>query len=348
MVASGCHSNRKVYKNAKKMLKNFFLVCGLFLVQACSNLNPQTVTVNGEIPAKQMSVTLVHEHVLVDFVGADKISANRYDQDEAFTIILPHLKSLYQKGCRTLIECTPQYLGRDVKLLKRLSDSSGIQILTNTGYYGASGEKFLPASLQNQTAEELAKTWILEAREGIDGTGIKPGFMKLGADSLPFSTSILKILKAAAITHEATGLPIAVHTSKGGKPALEELRLLKEAGVPAEAWIWVHAQNEKDIAYHIEAAGKGGWVEFDGIDNNNTEEYIGMLQKMKASNLLHRVLISQDAGWYHVGEAGGGTFRNYNDIFDSFIPALREAGFTEKDIQLLIVENPAKAFRVNR
>jgi predicted metal-dependent phosphotriesterase family hydrolase len=331
-----------------KMLKKFLFVYGLLIVNACSNLNPYAVTVNGKIPAKQMSVTLVHEHVLVDFIGADKISGNRYDQDEAFTIILPHLKTLYKKGCRTLIECTPQYLGRDVVLLKRLSDSSGIQIFTNTGYYGASDEKFLPASLQNQNAEELAKSWIQEAREGINGTGIKPGFMKLGADDLPFSASILKILKAAAITHKATGLPIAVHTSKGGKPALEELRLLTEAGVPAEAWIWVHAQNEKDITFHLEAADKGGWVEFDGINNNNTEEYIAILHKLKAAKLLHRVLISQDAGWYNVGDAGGGNFRNYNSIFDSFVPALLNSGFTEKDIQLLLVENPAKAFRIRK
>ena len=202
--------------------------------------------------------------------------------------------------------------------------------------------------LQNQTAEELAKSWILEAREGIDGTGIRPGFMKLGADDLPFSTSILKIVKAAAITHKATGLPIAIHTSKGGKPALEELRLLTDAGVPAEAWIWVHAQNEKDIAYHIEAAGKGGWVEFDGIDNNNTDQYIEFLRKMKAAKLLHRVLVSQDAGWYHAGEAGGGAFRNYHSIFDSFIPAMKKAGFNDKDIQLILVENPANAFRIRQ
>jgi phosphotriesterase-related protein len=330
------------------MLKKFLFVSSLLIVQACSNLNPHGVTVNGKIPAKQMSVTLVHEHVLVDFIGADKISRNRYNQDEAFRIILPHLKSLYQKGCRTLIECTPQYLGRDVTLLKKLSDSSGIQIFTNTGYYGASGEKFLPASLQNQTAEELAKSWIREAMEGIDGTGIKPGFMKLGADDLPFSTSILKIVKAAAITHKATGLPIAVHTSKGGKTALEELRLLTEAGVPADAWIWVHAQNENDIAYHLEAARKGGWVEFDGIDNNNTDQYIEFLRKMKTAKLLHKVLISQDAGWYNVGDVRGGNFRNYNSIFDSFIPALLKSGFTEKDIQILLIENPAKAFAINR
>jgi phosphotriesterase-related protein len=247
-----------------------------------------------------------------------------------------------------LIECTPQYLGRDVSLLKRLSDSSGIQILTNTGYYGAAGGKFLPASLNNQSAEDLAKSWILEAKEGIEGTGIRPGFMKLGVDDLPFSTSIIKILKAAAITHKATGLPIAIHTSNGGKPALEELRLLTESGVAADSWIWVHAQNEKDISYHIEAAGKGGWVEFDGIDSSNTGQYIDLLSKMKAAKLLNRVLISQDAGWYHVGEARGGFFRNYNSIFESFIPAMKKAGFTEKDIQILLIENPSKAFSIRK
>ncbi len=72
------------------------------------------------------------------------------------------------------------------------------------------------------------------------------------------------------------------------------------------------------------------------------------LRKMKTAKLLHRVLISQDAGWYNVGDAGGGNFRNYNSIFDSFIPALLKSGFTEKDIQLLLVENPAKAFRIRK
>jgi phosphotriesterase-related protein len=330
------------------MRKNILYLIVILILYACNSHYQSVVTVNGKMSSAKMGVTLVHEHLLVDFIGADSISKNRYNQDEAFSVILPHLKSLSQKGCRTLVECTPQYLGRDVKLLKRLSDSSGIQILTNTGYYGAAGEKFLPSSLKLQSAEELAKLWITEAQEGIDKTGIKPGFIKLGADDLPFSASILKILKAAAITHKSTGLVIAMHTSKGGKPALEEMKILNEFGVPSEAWIWVHAQNENDIAYHIEAAEKGGWVEFDGINDNNVDNYLTLLGKMKKANLLNHVLISQDAGWYHAGEPSGGSFRNFNGIFDRFVPAMKKAGFTEQEIDLLLVENPAKAFGVNR
>ena len=37
------------------------------------------------------------------------------------------------------------YLGRDVQVLKRLSEASGIRILSNTGYYGAAKDKHVPA-----------------------------------------------------------------------------------------------------------------------------------------------------------------------------------------------------------
>ncbi|MCU0379888.1 MAG: hypothetical protein MUE58_01740, partial [Chitinophagaceae bacterium] len=53
---------------------------------------------------------------------------------------------------------------------------------------------------------------------------------------------------------------------------------------------------------------------------------------------------SQDAGWYHVGEAGGGSYRPHTDIFDYLLPALRKSGFTESDVHQLMTANPAQAF----
>src|SRR5256885_14219304 len=85
---------------------------------------------------KQPSV-LVHEHVLVDFVGADQIRPGRYDRDEVFRIALPKLQELRQFGCRRLQDCTPNFLGRDPELLARLSDAAGLEIWSNTGLYGA-------------------------------------------------------------------------------------------------------------------------------------------------------------------------------------------------------------------
>ncbi len=334
----------------RKFLKNsFVLASGSLLQSANFRFQPEgkIITVNGPIDASQMGMTLVHEHVQVDFIGADKVNPGRYNADEIFNTVLPYLQQIRNAGCKTFIDCTPPWLGRDVKILKRLSDTTGLNIITNTGYYGASADKFLPASVKTSVADEIAAIWTDEAIKGIDNTGIKPGFMKLGLDNVPFSHSIEKILKAASITYLKTGLPIGVHTTRGGEPAKKELQLLNDWGDPADRWIWIHAQNEKEINYHIELAKKGAWISLDGISKSNVADNINTLQQLKKEKLLHKILLSQDAGWYNIGEAGGGKFRNYMDFFDSFLPALKKSGFSETEIHQLTFVNPSLAFTLN-
>lgn len=331
----------------RTFIKNGFALATLYKLQSTGLADsPLIMTVRGAMDPSKLGITLPHEHVLVDFIGADKVSSSRYNREEAYQTALPFLNELKRKGCSTLIECTPAYLGRDVNLLKKLSEETGLNIITNTGYYGAAGQKFLPAHVSNETAEQIANRWIGEWENGIEGTGIRPGFMKIGVDDVPFTDEINKIIKAAAITHLKTGLTICIHTSKGGKPAKEELRILTENNVAPVAWVWVHAQEEKDLQNHFEVAGKGGWVSFDGIGKNSIEEFAESLSRMKEKKLLHRVLISQDAGWYHVGEPNGGNFRNYNDIFELFIPALEKKGFLKEEINLMMIKNPSEAFAI--
>lgn len=218
-------------------------------------------------------------------------------------------------------------------------------MLTNTGYYGAAGEKYLPAHCYTETAAQLAKRWIDEWENGIEGSGIRPGFIKTGVDGYPLSAVQQKIVEAAAITHLATGLTIGIHTGNG-RAAMEELRIIQSKGVAATAWIWIHAQNETDRGIHIQAARAGGWVSFDNVSTDSIAACLEFLKDMKKENLLRQVLLSHDSGWYHVGEPGGGDYNDYNTIFDKLIPALKENDFTEKDIRQLFFINPSRAFTV--
>ena len=303
------------------------------------------MSVNGWMEADEIGFTLTHEHILVDFIGAGKVDPSRYDADEVFRIALPKLLEVKEKGCKTLMECTPAYLGRDVQLLQRLSTASGLNILTNTGYYGAAGEKYLPAHTYTETAEQIAERWITEWKNGIDHSGIKPGFIKSGVDKYPLSAVQQKIVEAAAITHLATGLTIGIHTGDG-LAAMEELRIIQSKGIDAKAWIWIHAQNEKNRKLHIRAAKAGGWVSFDGVSNTSIAGCLSFLKDMKSENLLDHVLLSHDAGWYHVGEPNGGSYQGYTVIADKLLPAMKENGFTGKEIQQIFFINPAKAFTV--
>jgi phosphotriesterase-related protein len=230
-----------------------------------------------------------------------------------------------------------------VKLLKRLSATSGLNILTNTGYYGAAGEKYLPAHAYTETADQVAARWISEWENGIEGSGIKPGFIKSGVDKYPLSAVQHKMVEAAAITHLATGLSIGIHTGDG-KAAMEELEIIESKGISAEAWIWIHAQNEQNRELHFRVAKAGGWISFDNVTPGSISQCLSFLKDMKKENLLRHVLLSHDSGWYHAGEPNGGSYKDYNTITDKLIPTLEGNGFTEKEIQLLFFANPANAF----
>src|SRR5262245_39591639 len=261
---------------------SFFGAAGLAFsrqsIQAAQR--PRVMTVTGPIDARRLGLTLMHEHVLVDFIGAEKVSRNRYDAGEVFRTALPHLKKLRELGCRTFVDCTPNWLGRDAALLQQLSRVSGLQIVTNTGYYGARKHQYLPSHVAQETPEQIAARWVKEFKEGIDGTMIKPGFIKIGVDAGPLSELNRKIVSAAAVTHLQTGLRIGAHTGDGAA-ALEQLNLLEIHGVRPQAFIWIHAQNEKNLQLHRDAARRGCWVEFDGINPDSIERHVESVRTMR-------------------------------------------------------------------
>lgn len=326
----------------------FVIIIILFLYLTSCGKDQLTyiITVNGPIESSSIGPTLSHEHVLVDFIGADSVSQDRYDADSVFNKVLPYLQELKKYNVNTFIEATPAYLGRDVVLLKRLSEATGINIVTNTGYYAANGNVHLPRHFYDESVEKISRRWVNEFENGIDGTQIRPGFIKISINEGSLSDIDAKVVRAAARTHLETGLTIMAHTGTA-IGAFEEIKILEEENVDPSALIWVHAQAEQDLEKFIIAAKKGVWVSFDGAGWQPVELYVELLQNMKSHNLLNKTLISQDAGWYSVGEPNGGEeFHPYTFIFTDLIPALKDNGFTKEDIDLLLTKNPQEAFAV--
>jgi phosphotriesterase-related protein len=321
------------------------LLSGISVFHSCSTGNSKIITVTGEIPEGAIGKTLHHEHLLVDFIGADSTGYHRWNKDSVIKRVLPYLLELKGLGYKTLIECTPAYLGRDTELLRMLSRQSGIQLITNTGYYSAVDGKFLPGHAFTETARELAERWIHEHENGIEGTGIFPGFIKIAVERKPLEEVNRKIVEAACITHKATGLTIMSHTGLA-VPAFQQLEILENHGVHPSAFIWTHAQNEQDYNKHLEAAQKGTWIAFDNFRPDRLNNYVEFAVLMKKQGLLHKLLFSHDAGWYKPGEPNGGDFRGFTDIEQFLIPGLQENGLSQQDIHQLFVLNPADAFQV--
>lgn len=320
----------------------------------------QIMTVTGPIPAHKMGISLPHEHITTDFTGAEIVEQPQYEQAGAVSGILPYLKRLRALGCTTLFECTPAYIGRDVRLLKALSQQSGLQIITNTGYYAAANFKYLPNHFYEETAEQLAARWIKEWQDGIDGTRIRPGFIKIGVNKAPLTKDEHKLVEAAAITHLETGLTIAIHTGDGAA-AKQELDWLLAMGVAPDAMIWVHAQHDKQEDHFLtDLAQMGVWISLDNVNAKprQLKRYLYQLQSMREQDLLHRVLISHDDGWAVNAKEEGGVrsvelslFDNgnkipYHTIFSKLLPDLGSWGFNKRDIKQIMVKNPRHAYTI--
>ena len=300
-------------------------------------------TVNGSIDANKLGTTLIHEHFLVDFIGADKTNLDRWNRDAVIKKVLPFLLEAKEAGVKSIFDCTPNFLGRDVVLQQMLARQTGLNIITNTGYYGAVGNKYLPEWAFTESAEQLAARWIKEFEQGIDNTSIKPGFIKISVDASEGGLSEIhkKLVRAAALTHLKTGLTICSHTGPS-RAAFEEINILKNEGVHPSAFVWVHAQAEKDKAMHSKIAQLGSWVSLDSIGWGDFDNYADSIHQLKLNGLLQSVLISHDAGWYKPDEPNG-EFIGYTNIFTELIPRLKQEGFTTEDIDQLLVKNPAEA-----
>lgn len=169
------------------------------------------MTVNGWIDAATLGTTLMHEHALANFQGYESWSRAPipYDLEAVTGVVVPCMRRLADQGVRTFVDATAAYLGRDPVLLRHLSEKSGLNILTVTGNYAAFDNRFLPPWVHDLTPVELAGRWIHEWQHGIGGTGVRPGFIKLGFNEGKLSAVEQKLIRAAAIAHRKTGSPSA-------------------------------------------------------------------------------------------------------------------------------------------
>jgi phosphotriesterase-related protein len=126
------------------------------------------VTVTGSIPAKDLGLTLIHEHLLSIF-GTNPQEPAEYDEQQALEEVVPYLKYIKSLGCDSIVDCSAAYLGRNAALLKKIAEQSELQILISTGIYGAAEDRYIPDYAYGESAGQLAARWSMslnrESRE---------------------------------------------------------------------------------------------------------------------------------------------------------------------------------------
>ena len=318
------------------------------IVASMASLHAQPVeglsvmTVRGPVAVAEVGTMLAHEHVMSTF-GAEPSARASYDGAAVLAAVTPPLQALRALGVGTVIDATAAYFGRDPDLLRTISEKTGVHLVTNTGYYGAANGRYLPADLNTLGAADIAARWIAEWNDGIGATGIRPGYLKLGVNAGPLRDVDRLLIAAAARTHLATGLTIAVHTGANPESAAEQMALLAAEGVSLEAWVWIHAHQVLPATPLIEAARRGAWISLDGWNPATASRDLETLRQLKEAGQLHRVLLSHDGNLH---PANGARPRPIDWLLREGKARLLAAGFTDDEWTQMTTRNPAAAYAV--
>lgn len=320
-------------------------------------------TVLGPIPVDKLGTTLIHEHVALGTVGY-YCDATRYPFNRE-AIIANYLKTISDAkacGVQSLVDATPADLGRDAGLLKEVSEKSGLNIIAATGFYTESGG----ASQYFKSIESMVGGGVSEAVEllekeitqGIQDTGVKAGVMKVATGFGTITPYEKMTFIAAAKVQKATGVPIITHTEAGTMGPEQADLLISEGADPKHIMIG-HANGSADLSYHVKTLNKGVYLGFDrfGIDvpafrTGPDSIMLGCMIALINMGYTSQLMMSHDSVGTWLGKpmprVGLPTEDTKNwyptHIHKHIIPALREAGITDNQINTIMVENPRNFF----
>lgn len=298
-------------------------------------------TVLGPIEASELGFTLTHEHV---GSGSDKAFGGRAD---AVAKAVDRLKEARDEGVDTVIDLSTFDVGRDIRFREEVSRKSGMHIVVCTGQH-----MFAPESLNTRTVEEIADLFIREIEQGIEGTGIKAGVIKVASRSDALTSAEENVFRAAARACKATGIPIETHTNARRRGGEKQVEVFEAEGVSPAKVSLGHSDDTDDLNYLLGLARRGYTLGMDHIfrgkaagEKVSWQRRAEYIRELVDAGFVDKLFLSND--WV-LGDTERNQLNPDGPLFNTrrTIPYLRQIGVSMRAIHTITVENPRRFFSV--
>jgi phosphotriesterase-related protein len=318
---------------------------------------PQIHTVRGPIDTDALGVTLMHEHV---FVLSTEIMQNYPegwgDEERRVADAITRLNELKARGVDSIVDLTVIGLGRYIPRIERVARATALNIVVATGVYTYND---VPMYFHYQGPgtelggpEFMADMFVRDITEGIAGTGIKAAILKCATDQQGVTPGVERVLRAVAVAHRRTGVPISTHTHAHTERGLEQQHIFEEEGVDLSRVIIGHSGDTTDIDYLEKLIARGSYIGMDrfGLDVLLPfEDRVNTVARLCERGHADRMVLSHDAACFNdwLPEAALPQVLpnwHYLHIHNDVIPALQARGVTDQQLHQMLVENPRKIF----
>ena len=299
----------------------------------------------------------MHEHVFV----LDADIQNNYpeewgNEEQRVTEAIGRMNELKAHGVDAIVDLTVLGLGRYVPRIQRIAEQTELRIIVATGIYTYCDLPFYfhyrgPGTVLGGP-ELIAEMFVRDVQQGIADTGVRAGILKCATDAPGLTKDVERILRATAMAHRQTGVPISTHTHARKRVGLDQQRVFHEEGVDLTRVVIGHSGDTTDLGYLEELIAHGSYLGMDrfGIDTIlSFEDRVNTVAEMCARGHAGKMVLSHDAAcfnhWLPERLMAAVLPRwNYLHIHNDVIPALKQKGVTDQHLHTMLVENPRKIF----
>ena len=318
----------------------------------CAHVGSQSkeiITVTGPMRPSALGPTLAHEHLYCDL----SMHSGKDDNKVTDTAKMSEELEIFRAaGGRAIIEATCEGIGRDPLVLRKLSESSGVRIISAIAFYEYST---WPAWARQADTTKIADYFTAQCEEGADG--VRAGIIsELFSHNEPHSCpqryklneNEQRLFAAAAQAQRRTGLAIITHASlgRGGHAQLDALERagadLSRVSIGHCDAQW-HPDADKDLEYYLPILERGAFCAFDLIGWNelmSDEVRAERVMTLVQMGYAKQILLSSDTCRRSQLRVNGG--RGLDHVLTSFLPLLREHGIAESQIEAMTVDSPRR------
>ena len=309
-------------------------------------------TVLGPVSSNDLGMTLMHEHILCANWTARMSYPDWLDRKEVVDLAVKMLKAVKAYGFQTLVDCTPPGLGRDISIIKEVSEKAEMNIIASTGFYW-----YEEVWKVDKDIDRMARRLIAEVEKGIQGTDCKAGIIKCATDHPGLTDKNKHMLKIIAKVYQETGLPVYTHTSIQNRIAPRQQDYLISLGIPAERMVIGHLGDTDDIEFIEQCLKRGSYAGLDrfGLDwIFPDEKRISTLAELVKRGWRDKLVLSHDCSvfidefnneWEERKDVDLAELEfQYTHLPKTVVPKLLEAGMSQEDITYLFTQVPENFF----
>ena len=310
-------------------------------------------TIGGSVPSAELGRTLSHEHLTNGTPGMERIPG-LLDRAEMIDRCLEALGRAHDAGIDSIIDLTPFDLGRQVWLFEAVAERSPLNVVCATGVY-----RWVPVVYYGWDEDEIAAHFVREIREGIEGSQIRAGAIKLAWDieyqleqeagRVSPRGMLERTARAAARASKATGVPISCHTRAVDELGTPLLDIFEDEGLDLRAVTIGHSNDTQDLDYLRGLAARGATVGLDrffSTEDDYVAERSAIALALARAGYAEQVCLGHDGS--PAGLWGGWSDARRSDCWTLVprheVPWLLDNGATEDDVDAMLRRSIAATF----